>query len=562
MGWQSTVGGVFLGLGGLWISYCLLSLVSNYKKARTMGLPIRIIPISHTNPFWTLVDRHVLAIIKQLPFGLGDNNFTRYNFRGWELDDGCRSHDEMGDAFVMVTPGRNWLYIANPEALTEVFRRRADFHRCVELTEILDVFGPSIATAKGQRWRMQRKITASCFNEPTNEIVWREALWLAKDMLHYWSTKSSLTSAADDCRTLSLHVLSRASFGKSFQFEGHEERGTSGVSASYKNSLQTILENCVVIMALGTKTIAKPWMPKSIQKIHKAWVTFRKYMTDLYEEEKKAFSEGHTGGGNLMKSLVRASYEETKTGTGLTEAEIYGNIFAFNFAGHDTTAHSFTFAIYFLAANPDVQTWIREEIREVLSENDEEWSYTRDFPRLKRCLAVLMETIRLYTPVPVAKWTDQQAQTLEIGDKVVHIPPETMIIPAYVALHTRPEDWGSDPVDWRPSRWVTSTSIPTTPGKEELITPRRGTFLGWSDGARDCVGRKFSQVEFVATLARLFRDWRVDPVPQGEENMDNARERVKKLIKTDSGIVLLLQMLHPERAPLRWTKTTDNAANV
>jgi hypothetical protein len=146
MGWQLTVGGALLGLGGLWISYCLLLLVSNYRKARTMGLPIRIIPISHTNPFWTVVDRHVLAIIKRLPFGLGDNNFTRYNFRGWELDDGCRSHDEMGDAFVMVTPGRNWLYIANPEALTEVFRRRADFHRCVELTEILDVFGPSIAT--------------------------------------------------------------------------------------------------------------------------------------------------------------------------------------------------------------------------------------------------------------------------------------------------------------------------------------------------------------------------------------------------------------------------------
>lgn len=81
---------------------------------------------------------------------------------------------------------------------------------------------------------------------------------MAKDMLHYWSTKSSLTSAADDCRTLSLHVLSRASFGKSFKFEGHEERGTSGISASYKNSLQTILENCLVIMALGTKTIAKP----------------------------------------------------------------------------------------------------------------------------------------------------------------------------------------------------------------------------------------------------------------------------------------------------------------
>ncbi|KAI1485519.1 hypothetical protein F5X96DRAFT_659588 [Biscogniauxia mediterranea] len=38
------------------------------------------------------------------------------------------------------------------------------------------------------------------------------------------------------------------------------------------------------------------------------------------------------------------------------------------------------------------------------------------------------------------------------------------------------------------------------------------TFIVWSEGARDCPGRKFSQVEFVATIASLFRDWRVNPV--------------------------------------------------
>lgn len=55
-----------------------------------------------------------------------------------------------------------------------------------------------------------------------------------------------------------------------------------------------------------------------------------------------------------MSSLVRASQDETKSGAGLTESEIYSNVLILNFAGHDTTTHTLTFAIHFLAANPAV----------------------------------------------------------------------------------------------------------------------------------------------------------------------------------------------------------------
>jgi cytochrome P450 len=40
---------------------------------------------------------------------------------------------------------------------------------------------------------------------------------------------------------------------------------------------------------------------------------------------------------------------------GLTEEEIYGNIFVYNFAGHDTTATTLNWALYLLAAFPEVK---------------------------------------------------------------------------------------------------------------------------------------------------------------------------------------------------------------
>ena len=104
-------------------------LLRNYQAARSIGAPIRIVPISPLNPFWVLLDRKILPLFRRLPFG--DNSFTRYNWRGWEVEDRYRSHHEMGNIWVLVTPFKNWVYINDPDALMSIFRRGAEFPRPV-----------------------------------------------------------------------------------------------------------------------------------------------------------------------------------------------------------------------------------------------------------------------------------------------------------------------------------------------------------------------------------------------------------------------------------------------
>jgi cytochrome P450 len=323
------------------------------------------------------------------------------------------------------------------------------------------------------------------------------------------------------------------------------------------------LKYCILIIAIGPKFFTKmPWLPGKFQKIGRAVSAFQFFMTEMYETEKKRVAQGLSGTGSsrtFLSSLAKASLE-AKEGEGLTEREIYGSIFVINFAGHDTSSHVFTFAIYFLATNPEVQDWLSEELDHVLGKRPPtEWSYSGDFPLLKRCLAVLYETIRLYTPVPVTKWTKDKTQILNVGDKTLTLPPNTMMCFAYSSLQSDPRWWGDDSLIWRPSRFIKPVKQKlgeqeNTLDDEEFAQPRRGSFIGWSEGARECPGRKFSQVEFVATMATIFRDWRVDPVAFDGETIEAARERVLELIKTDSAMVLLLQMLHPEKAPLVWSK--------
>lgn len=410
---------------------------------------------------------------------------------------------------------------------------------------------------------------ASCFNERYNEVVWSESISQATDMIRYWLSRPSVQSTADDLRTLSLGVLSKAGFGKSFNFEGHDETSHANPATSYKDCLQLILENCILLIAMGPKFFTNtPWLPLKWRQLGEAVTAFQHSMTEMYELEKKKVAESIydvSTHRTFLSSLAKASLN-AKEGERLTEREIYGNIFVINFAGHDTASHVFTFAVYFLAANPAVQDWLSEELHHVLGNRPpQEWNYTADFPRLKRCLAVLYESMRLYTPVPVTKWTQDKAQTLDVGDRTLVLPPNTMICLAYSSLQTDPRWWGSDSLTWRPSRFIKKTakydskSSVRQEGRpdldaEQFAQPRRGSFIGWSEGARDCPGRKFSQVEFVATIASLFRDWRVDPVTFEGESIEEARQRVLHLIETDSAMVLLIQMLHPEKAPLVWSK--------
>ncbi|KAK9425270.1 putative Cytochrome P450 [Seiridium unicorne] len=217
------------------------------------------------------------------------------------------------------------------------------------------------------------------------------------------------------------------------------------------------MENALLILALGTRFFTKPWLPLpgTWKRLGEACTTFQGHMADLYNQKLHAFNENKLiEDSNLMASLVRAS-QNRKEGRGLAETEVYGTMFVVNFAGHDTTAHLITFALFYLAANPSVQHWLSHELLLVLGDKPiQEWDYHKDFPRLKRCMAILYETLRVKTLVPEVKWTSNRTQTLCVKGQTLTIPPATLVIPSYIHVHNSPQIWGPDAEEWRPGRWI------------------------------------------------------------------------------------------------------------
>lgn len=107
------------------------------------------------------------------------------------------------------------------------------------------------------------------------------------------------------------------------------------------------MEGALLILLLGPGFFINKWLPLPgyWRRLGEACASFKGHMSYLYNQKLHALAEGHLeGDSTLMASLIRAS--QKKDGKGLTEAEIYGTMFVVSFAGHDTTAHLLTYAMY------------------------------------------------------------------------------------------------------------------------------------------------------------------------------------------------------------------------
>ena len=95
----------------------------------------------------------------------------------------------------------------------------------------------------------------------------------------------------------------------------------------------------------------------------------------------------------------------------LTEDEIAGNLFLVTGAGFDTIANTMSYAAVLMAAYPDKQAWMQDELDRVfggsstgLTEKQRAdrlalLDYTTVYPQLVRCLAFMFETLRLFPAV-------------------------------------------------------------------------------------------------------------------------------------------------------------------
>ncbi|KAG8166372.1 hypothetical protein KVR01_002061 [Diaporthe batatas] len=546
---------LLIGLALAYFGWSVVCLERNVRKARSLGIPVVRLPIDPVNFLWVFLQGYVWRMLDLLPIAWPSYpDFVRFSYRGWHFR-------EKSSPAVRFGP------IINTQRI-----------------ELLEVYGPCISTAGWDDWPRHRKVLAAPFNERIMSFVWDESLRQAEAMLRSWcsplQSKDGVRSVQRDTRTLSLNVLAATGFRKTYDFRGSADViAVQDEAGSYRDALQTVLDNALLIMILPYKYLRGSLMPRKLLRIGNAARSFKRHMVQMLEDETTALRNNKPDSGSLMGAFVRAlDRHERETVTqpdlrgskdgkrGLSIEEIFGNLFVINFvskgsfsavtfvylltlhkAGHDTTANTLAFTMLLLAAHPEAQAWVAEEVSTLtVAKNHavDEWDYECIFPRLRRCQAVLLETLRLYPPImSLPKWTKDHSQAIQVGDKTLVIPPGVGTSAHLLAVHTHPKYW-RDPFVWRPSRWIIDREERATGSKdsgEELWTPLPHTYFPWSDGPQNCPGEKFSKVETVAVLACLLKSHRLRVKKFPGEAEEAARERAIKCTN-NVNLEILLRM--------------------
>lgn len=181
--------------------------------------------------------------------------------------------------------------------------------------------------------------------------------------------------------------------------------------------------------------------------------------------------------------------------------------------------------------------------------------------------------LRLYAPVvDMEKDVLGEGQQLRVDGRTIFIPAGSEVHMSALAVHTLPEYWGADSLEFRPARWIRSTSTPRKSpdhndaegedekagamlDAEEVAPPpvAKESFFPWSLGARNCPGKKFAQVEFVAVMSYVLLLYKLEPVALEGERSEDTRRRIWEWTR-ESKAEITINFREPAKYALRLVK--------
>lgn len=321
---------------------------------------------------------------------------------GFEFHEKNAAHARIGKSFVLVTSGQNLLDVADPDLAVEILRRPKDFMQTLVGSAVMRIFGDNLITSDGEHWARQRKLIASNINERISDTVFRESRRQAREMMEaYCQEGDGVTdNYAEGLKGIAINVLGVAGYGMSRTWKESLEKQEPlpGFKLTYIEATRLAVDHILEASLLPAWLFMLRFMPKNLQELGYAVKEFPAHTQAMLDQERKHPS----GKVNIMSMLVRESdavrgadieKEGAKGASGLTEDEIMGNLFVFTAAGFDTTANTMGYAMTELAAHPEWQEWIAEEIDEVLQGKDEQLEYNEVFPKLIRILAVMVSDV-------------------------------------------------------------------------------------------------------------------------------------------------------------------------
>ncbi|KAF9257231.1 cytochrome P450 [Marasmius fiardii PR-910] len=224
---------------------------------------------------------------------------------------------------------------------------------------------------------------------------------------------------------------------------------------------------------------------------------------------------------DILSILVRANREEDPRKR-LSEEEILAQMSTLIQAGHHTTGYTLSWILYEIAAHPEDQAKVYDEIRRVRESNPGDFT-SSDYDSMSHLTLVLKEALRLH---PVLCTLEREAQRNDVlllefpvvatdGRTINAVPVRKgQRIKVDISSYNRLEAvWGEDASSWNPQRFQVNGRLDS---KTQTQVGLFANVLSFSGGPKGCLGWRFAVMEMQAVMTGLLERYEFS-IPPGVE---------------------------------------------
>ncbi|MFO0679513.1 MAG: cytochrome P450 [Polyangiaceae bacterium] len=377
-----------------------------------------------------------------------------------------------GDVTTLRFGPQRVVFVQSAEGAHHVLVDAAKNYRKSDNYEGLRLFlGNGLLTSEGDFWKRQRRLAQPAFHKSRIERLVDPMIRCTDDLVEGWALSEERSlDVHQEMMRLTFRIVGLTLFGTDL------DRDSGEIGRALDVGLRFADDYVSSIVRVPT------WIPTPANRNYlRALATVDRVVLGMIAARRKDTTERH----DLMSLLMDAKDEDT--GVGMSDTQLRDEVATLVLAGHETTANLLTFAVSLVAARPEIEMRLVDEVERVLGDRAPTFA---DVAKLELTRAIIDETLRLFPPA----WVVERQANEEDVVSGYRIPKDTIVAVAPYVLHRHPSYW-NNPEAFDPERFM---------GPPDTSRPRYA-YMPFGAGPRFCIGNSFALMEATLVLALLFR---------------------------------------------------------
>ena len=383
------------------------------------------------------------------------------------------------DLFVATVTGLSdgVIFVNDPQGIQQILNDRRSFSADGSLNEIMTplVGDFSLVSMNGERHQRERKLIMPPFHQNRMHYYGELINEITENVFDRLAVNSKFV-VRELMQEISLRVILKVVFGLN---EGEKFDRIAELIKSILNRFNKPINASFLFYGWLRKDWGA-WSP---------WGSFIRVQRELdlllYQEINDRRQEKNSDRVDILSLLLNAVDEN---GQGISDRELRDELMLILFAGHETTAITMTWALYWSHYHPEIRNKLLTELNSLPADSDGMTIY-----KLPYLSAVCNETLRIY-PVAILTFPRISTETTELLEQKID---QGRVLLGCIYLTHRREDLYPQANQFKPERFLTRKYSSYE-------------FLPFGGGARRCIGEALAMYEMKLVLAKVLQKYRFE----------------------------------------------------